>query len=48
LILPPKFSKEIYDKYVEQVLFYSLSKVPVEELPLQPSKLLSEYMKKYY
>jgi len=27
IIEPCKFSKDIYDKYVEQVLFYSLSKV---------------------
>jgi len=28
IILPSKFSKDEYDKYVEQVLFYSLSQVP--------------------
>ena len=34
LIEESKFSKEEYDKYVEQVLFFSLFLVPEEELPI--------------
>lgn len=48
LIEPPKFPKDVYDTYVEHCLFYSLSLVPIEELPIQPSKLLSDYMKVNY
>lgn len=48
LIEPPKFPKDVYDTYVEHCLFYSLSLIPIEELPIQPSKLLSDYMKLNY